>query len=199
LSAEGTTRSQPGNGNPALEDRHFRLSRPFRLSRSSTSAATIAAAASFTGALLGARSEAAAGSTGQAFRSVEKHAFCSPRIRRIFARACLSSTLVARRPMGYSPKRAGDVDGFRRAPQAVREWSELYGKLQRRTLVDCWPLWRGAHNQYCNVCISANGRFLLSGQYRMLKLWVAATGRCLSSFESGGVLSAQPTRKTAVV
>src|SRR5208283_4517673 len=73
----------------------------------------------------------------------------------------------------------------------------LYARMRRCGLADCWSRWRAGHahvvqqfehpdagNQVQSVCLSADGRYALSGSMdHTLKLWEVESGRCLRTFE----------------
>jgi predicted Zn finger-like uncharacterized protein len=83
-------------------------------------------------------------------------------------------------------REARSQPGYGRRPEAMKEWSGLYVRLARKTLQGGWErhTWAEHLDAVTAVCWSRRGRLALSGSAdRTLKLWDAATGRCLGTWE----------------
>ena len=80
-------------------------------------------------------------------------------------------------------RRARQNPLYRRAARAVQEWGELYAKLRRRGLADCWLVWSAPNAIAGAICLSADGRYALSVRGSSIQLWDAGSGLCLRTFE----------------
>jgi len=76
--------------------------------------------------------------------------------------------------------------GYRRSPEALREWSRLYPRLARKSLHAGWEsaTFQGHTDSVWSVCLSVDGHYALSGSSdKTLKLWDVASSECLRTFE----------------
>jgi len=76
--------------------------------------------------------------------------------------------------------------GYERAAEALQEWGRLYVRLVRKSLRSGWESATLEGHKFAvnSVCLSADGRFALSGSDdSTLKLWDVSSGKCLRTFE----------------
>jgi WD40 repeat protein len=82
-------------------------------------------------------------------------------------------------------RKARTIVGYSRHPKAFDRWADLYVYLPRKTFDQGWENTKfiGHTDAVQSVCMSADGRFALSGSDdHTLKLWEVATGQCLRTF-----------------
>jgi WD40 repeat protein/serine/threonine protein kinase len=83
-------------------------------------------------------------------------------------------------------RQARSQPGHSRSLEALNAWNRLYLNLPRKTLIGSWEGFtlRGHESQISSLCLSADGRFVLSGSTdRTLKLWKMATKSCIRTFK----------------
>ena len=84
---------------------------------------------------------------------------------------------------------ARSIGGRERDRRALDLWSELGRQCRRLELRNAWhertfEFEEHRYNEVYSVCLSADGRFALSGNnHKMLRLWNVSTGKCLRTFE----------------
>ncbi len=87
---------------------------------------------------------------------------------------------------------ARDIRGFEHAPQSLEAWTKLSLFCSRSGLRGAWlaRTFEGHTDQVKAVCLSADGRFALSGgggwneqEDTTMRLWDVTTGRCLRIFK----------------
>lgn len=81
---------------------------------------------------------------------------------------------------------AREQAGYERAELALREQAALYKRLRKRSLINLWRMWGNSRVivAAASVCMSGDNEYALSVSWdRTLKLWEAASGRCLRTFE----------------
>jgi WD40 repeat protein/serine/threonine protein kinase len=85
------------------------------------------------------------------------------------------------------------LPGRRRDRLAVQMWADLYCHLPRASFAGGWQeqVFEGHTHNVISVCLSVDGRHLLSQDGSTLSLWDVSTGRCLRTFgaHSGDVVS----------
>ncbi len=84
-------------------------------------------------------------------------------------------------------REARALPGYARKPEAMEEWGRLYVRLARGGLNAAWEgaAWEAHPDKVSRVALSRDGRTALSsgGSEEALKVWDAATGQCLRTFE----------------
>jgi predicted Zn finger-like uncharacterized protein len=84
-------------------------------------------------------------------------------------------------------REARGLPGYARKPEAMEEWGRLYARLARGGLNAAWEgaSWEGHTSKVSQVALSRDGRTALSSgsSDEGLKVWDAATGECLRTFD----------------